>query len=99
MCPEPDLVAREIQIPEDDVGAGQRRVTAQRHLRHRGEPADVKIMLIAGVARHEEGRFREIVLRRDRLHQIVGDPCVERTDSRRVAKKHRIREGIDLINR
>ena len=59
------------------------------------EPAQ---RILASLA-HEEGGFREIVLRRDRLHGCVGQPGLERADGGRIAAEQFVGEGIDLIDR
>jgi hypothetical protein len=35
--------------------------------------------------------------RRDRLHHVIGGPCLERHDGGRIALEDAIRERIDLI--
>src|SRR4029079_1218323 len=73
----------------------QRGVAAQFDLAHRSEPAQVVIGL-AVAARHDEGGFAEIILRGDRLHQVVVEPALERHDGCRVAGQRTVGEGIDL---
>ena len=48
------------------------------------------------LARDGEGGFAEIILRRDRLHQRVVEPALERHDRRRIAGQRPLGERIDL---
>ena len=67
-------------------------MAAQFDLDCRGEPAEVKTV---GAGPDEEGRFRQSILKRDALHDLVRQPVFERHDSGRVAGKDAIGEGVD----
>ena len=82
-----------IERGEHQPGAGQRRVTAQIDLGGRREPAQI-VAPRRGL--HEEGRFGQIVLARDLLHQPGVDPGVERHHRGRVSLERLARERIDL---
>jgi hypothetical protein len=68
---------------------------AQVDFDRRRKPAQRVVAAIA----HEESRLGEIILRRDRLHGGVRQPCVQRADRRGIAAKQAVRERIDLIHR
>ena len=80
---------------EQDMGAGQSGVAAELYLQAWREPAQLEIRR-AGRVGHREGGLREIVLQRDRLKDLVGQPFVERHHRRRIAGEGAVGEGIDL---
>jgi hypothetical protein len=49
--------------------------------------------------RYEEGGFSEIVLRGDRLQQVIGQPLGQGADRCRIAAEEPRSEGIDYIER
>src|SRR3546814_415048 len=69
-------------------------MAAERHLRGRGEPAQLIIGIAVG--RHGEGRLAEIVLHGDRLHRLVRKPGVERHDGGRIPGEGAVGKSIDL---
>ena len=70
-------------------------MAAQIYLHFWDEPAQV----IAVTGFDEERSLREVVFRRDGLHQVIVQPLLQWTDSRRIAAKAAVREGIDNIER
>ena len=58
----------------------------------RGKPAKI----ISGNIRNKKGGFGKVILGRHRLHQIVVDPGIERTNCRRVAAEYAVGESINL---
>src|SRR3954469_14444454 len=77
------------------MGAGERGVAAELDLEAGREPAQFEIRL-AGRVRDGESGLGEIVLRGDRLENLVRQPVVERHDGRRIAGEGPVREGVDL---
>ncbi|MNL04549.1 hypothetical protein D3C87_1251190 [compost metagenome] len=75
------------------IGASQRRVTAQWHLGGRCKPADVPALPLA----HDKRRFGEVVFGGNLLHQLIGEPCIEPIDHRRIAAEWLIAERVDLM--
>ena len=67
----------------------------KRDLGRRREPAQLVIGIAARV-RDREGGLAEIVLHRDRLQHLVGQPCVERHHRGRIAGERPVGEGVDL---
>ncbi|MNL06565.1 hypothetical protein D3C87_1272050 [compost metagenome] len=78
---------------KQNVSAGQRRVTTQWHLGGRGEPANVPTLPFT----HHESGFGEVVFRGDLLHQLIGEPCIQSINHRRIATEGPITERIDLM--
>src|SRR4029078_5254602 len=73
----------------------QRRLAAQFDLDRWGKPAQVVIGIVAFRGDEERG-FAEVILLGNRLHDMVGQPLVQRHDRRRVAGERAGGEGIDL---
>jgi hypothetical protein len=90
-----DVVRRHVAALPQRVGAGQRRVPAQRHLDGRREPAQIEVV---GTA-EQEGSLGQIHLRRDGLQPVVGARRIEQTDRSRVAAEGVIGERVDLDDR
>ncbi len=80
-------------VPENEGGC-QGGVAAKIDLQGGGEPAEMKATLPG----HQEGSFRKVVLRRDRLHGFLGQPFLQGTDGCRIARKPFAGECIDLEN-
>jgi hypothetical protein len=70
-----------VQLLRENMGRRERRMTAQIHLGRRSEPPQ---FVIGRAPTHYESRLGKIVLRRDRLHQILVDPLIERHNRRRI---------------
>ncbi len=68
---------------------GERRVPAQIDFVGRCEPAQ----FVNASARDEERRFREIVLRSDRLQEHIRQPFLEHANARGIARKRALRKG------
>ena len=47
---------------------------------------------------HEESRVRQIILGRDGLHHVLGQPALQRTHRRRIAPEYPRAKRIDLID-
>src|SRR5690348_8334538 len=80
---------------DQHMAGRESRMAAQLDLRRRRKPAEV-VVDIAVLARDGEGRFAEIVLGGDRLHQPVVEPALERHDGGGVAGQRTVGEGVDL---
>ncbi len=91
---EYDRVTNHAEAVEQHKCGCQRRVAAQLDLGCRREPADAVVLAV----RHEERRLGQVVLCRDRLHQAIGQPGLERADRRRVALERPLRKSIDLVD-
>ena len=78
---------------EQDVSGSERRVAAEIDLDGRREPAQPVPLAF----RREERGLGKIVLRSDRLHDVIGRPFGQRHNGRRIALEDAIRKGIDLI--
>ena len=70
-------------------------MATQRHLGGGGEPAQIEIGILPVVG-HDEGRLAEVVLARDLLEHVIGEPRGERHHRRRIAAERAFRKGIDL---
>src|SRR3546814_1360739 len=60
--------------------------------------AQTVVALPSPVLGHEEGRLRQVVLRRDGLHHRVRQPGLQRTDGRRVAGHGPVGVGLLLVD-
>lgn len=58
---------------EDDIGGRECGVATEVHFYCGGEPAEI----VALLARHNEGRLREVIFSGDILHGCVVKPCIE----------------------
>ena len=72
----------------------QRRVFAKVHLHRRRKPA----FFLAVAFLNKKRRLRQIILRRNVLHQIIRKPRLQRHNRRRIPAKRHARKRINLKN-
>ena len=90
-----DAFQGRLVVAEQHVGGRQRRVSAEIDLDLRREPSQAVVIAFL----HHEGRFGEVVLRRDALHPVRRQPCLQDAHPGRIAGKRTIGERIDLVDR
>ncbi len=82
------------KLPPQHMGTGKRRVSAQRNLAPRREPADTPVVTFAP----DEGGFGQIVLRRQALHGVCVQCCLQWHDGGGVPFEYGIGERVDLVD-
>ncbi len=73
-------------------------MAAKRDFDRGREPSQLIVHIVA-IRRDGKGRLREVILRRDRLHDAVGKPAVERHDRCRISGQRLLGERIHLKER
>jgi len=90
---EDEALRRRKSVPEENVGGGQGRVTAQVDLHRRREPAQGHDV----TARDDKSGLGKIVLGGDRREDAVGQQIVQQDHRRRISTEHPVGEGVDLV--
>jgi hypothetical protein len=90
--PASGVEAGGLETFQDDGGAGQGGVTAERDFRAGGEPAEA----IVGAGGDEVSRFRKVVLGGNGLKRGVREELVEEDDGGGVAGEAASGEGVNL---
>ncbi len=80
-------------VPEENVGGGQGRVTAQVDLHRRREPAQGHDV----AARDDKSGLGKIVFGGDSREDAVGQQIVQQDHRRRISTEHPVGEGVDLV--
>jgi hypothetical protein len=91
---EVDDVAGVAQVVKEHVRRGQRGVAAQVNSNFGGKPAEVEAVSVA----HEKGRFGQVVLGGNLLHQPVVGPTFQGAHGRGIAAEGPTRKSVYLVN-
>lgn len=90
---EAQELARFLQLVEENECGGESCVAAEVDFAGRGKPTEMESVIWLA---DKECRFGEVVLGRDRLENLIGQPFRQRTDGGGISSEYVFTERIDL---